>query len=967
MEHLQVLLVVVPLLAAPVCALLPGRRLPWLFATVVAWAAFAMAVALALRVQASGVLSYAIGGWAAPWGIEYRLDAASALVQLLVAAIAAVVLPYAGRSVAQEIDPARQGGFYAALLLLIAGLLGITATGDAFNVFVFLEISSLSSYTLIAMGRDRRALTAAFRYLIMGTIGATFYLIGVGLLYAMTGTLNMADLAERLPAVADTRTVHTAVAFIVVGLCLKIALFPLHLWLPNAYAYAPSAVAALIAATSTKVAVYVLIRFVYTVLGVDFAFGELSLAAVLIGLAVLGMLTASAVAVTQPDARRMLAYSSVAQVGYMVLGLSLASVAGLTAALLHMMNHAVMKGALFMALGCVAYRLGGNTAVSDLRGLGRSMPWTMAAFVAGGSEPDRRAPHRGLHQQVVPRAGGARAGPVDTRRGDRRELAARGGLHLADRRGGVFQWASPHRRERSAVVAARPHVDPGAGEFLARDRHPGHRRTRYAGRAGAARGRAMNSADALLLCLLVPLLGGAGIVAARSRPNLRESVTLITAASLLGSVLAVLAGYLHGEVPTVVLAEPLPGLPLALRPEPLGLLFAVLASGLWLVTSVYSIGYMRAKRESHQTRYYLCFAIALLGAMGVAFASNLLTLFVFYEVLTLSTYPLVAHAGTPEAVRGARTYLGILLATSIGLFLPAIVWTYSIAGTLEFTPGGLLEGRLGDTGAALLLGLFVLGVGKAAVMPVHRWLPAAMVAPTPVSALLHAVAVVKAGVFTITKVVIYVFGLDFLAGVPAERLARLPRRLHGHRGVGGRAAPGQPEATARLFDHRATLLRGDCRDGADAAGGDRRGDPHRGARPREDHAVLHRRSDLRRRGQDAGVRARRDRPAHAVDDGGLRGRCAEHGGRTAHGRLRLEVVHHRRRVPERPVLRADGADRVHRPERRVLPAGDPPRVLPQRDGGAEVRPRRGALADGGGAGAHGHAHRGVLRVQRAGR
>jgi multicomponent Na+:H+ antiporter subunit D len=384
MEHLQVLLVVVPLLAAPVCALLPGRRLPWLFATVVAWAAFAMAVALALRVQASGVLSYAIGGWAAPWGIEYRLDAASALVQLLVAAIAAVVLPYAGRSVAQEIDPARQGGFYAALLLLIAGLLGITATGDAFNVFVFLEISSLSSYTLIAMGRDRRALTAAFRYLIMGTIGATFYLIGVGLLYAMTGTLNMADLAERLPAVADTRTVHTAVAFIVVGLCLKIALFPLHLWLPNAYAYAPSAVAALIAATSTKVAVYVLIRFVYTVLGVDFAFGELSLAAVLIGLAVLGMLTASAVAVTQPDARRMLAYSSLAQVGYMVLGLSLASVAGVTAALLHMMNHAVMKGALFMALGCVAYRLGGNTAVSDLRGLGRSMPWTMAAFVAAG-------------------------------------------------------------------------------------------------------------------------------------------------------------------------------------------------------------------------------------------------------------------------------------------------------------------------------------------------------------------------------------------------------------------------------------------------------------------------------------------------------------------------------------------------------------------------------------------------------
>ena len=280
----------------------------------------------------------------------------------------------------------------------------------------------------------------------------------------------------------------------------------------------------------------------------------------------------------------------------------------------------------------------------------------------------------------------------------------------------------------------------------------------------------MNTATALQICLLVPALGAAGIVAAGRWPNLRESVTLVTAAALLGCVLAVLAGLMDGDLPTVVLAEPLPGVPLALRPEPLGVLFALLASGLWLVTSVYSIGYLRAKQEAHQTRFYLCFAIALVGAMGVAFASNLLTLFVFYEVLTLSTYPLVAHAGTPEAIRGARTYLGILLATSIGLFLPAILWTYSVAGTLEFRPGGVLAGHLGPTETALLLGLFLLGIGKAAVMPVHRWLPAAMVAPTPVSALLHAVAVVKAGVFTITKVVIYIFGLEFLAGVPAERV-----------------------------------------------------------------------------------------------------------------------------------------------------------------------------------------------------
>jgi multicomponent Na+:H+ antiporter subunit D len=185
---------------------------------------------------------------------------------------------------------------------------------------------------------------------------------------------------------------------------------------------------------------------------------------------------------------------------------------------------------------------------------------------------------------------------------------------------------------------------------------------------------------------------------------------------------------------------------------------------------VYSIGYMRGNNEQHQTRFYACFAIALAATMGVAFSANLLTLFVFYEVLTLSTYPLVAHKGDEAAKKGARTYLGILLATSIGLLLPAIIWTWSVAGTLDFTPGGVLEGRLSGGLATVLLLMFVLGTGKAAVMPVHRWLPAAMVAPTPVSALLHAVAVVKAGVFAITKIIIYIFGLDFLVAVPEERL-----------------------------------------------------------------------------------------------------------------------------------------------------------------------------------------------------
>jgi multicomponent Na+:H+ antiporter subunit D len=280
----------------------------------------------------------------------------------------------------------------------------------------------------------------------------------------------------------------------------------------------------------------------------------------------------------------------------------------------------------------------------------------------------------------------------------------------------------------------------------------------------------ISAALALEVALFVPLLGAVLIVLAGRWPNLRETVTLVTALTLFAVVMRVLWGLTHAEVIEITLIEMLPGLSLALHSEPLSILFATVASGLWVVTSVYSIGYMRGNNEKNQTRYYACFAIALAGAMGVAFAANLLTLFVFYEVLTLSTYPLVAHKGDEAAKKGARTYLGILLATSIGLLLPAIIWTWSVAGTLDFTPGGVLEGNISEGLAAVLLLLFVLGVGKAAVMPVHRWLPAAMVAPTPVSALLHAVAVVKAGVFSITKIVIYIFGLDFLTHVPDERL-----------------------------------------------------------------------------------------------------------------------------------------------------------------------------------------------------
>jgi len=373
--------VLVPLIAAPICALLPGRALPWLLAWLAALASLAI-TASALPQLWQGAISYPFGNWPPPIGIEYRIDAANGLVALLVSAVAAFVLPWA-RPINDHEIPERQGVFYALFLLAFAGLLGITLTGDAFNVFVFLEISSLSTYALVAHGWDRRALLASFRYLIMGTVGATFLLIGIGFLYMMTGTLNMADLAERLPEVQDTRTVRAALAFIVVGLGLKLALFPLHLWLPNAYAYAPSFISTFLAATATKVALYVMLRFAFTVFGVEYSFDALPLGAVLMTLAIAGMFAGSWVAMFQRNLKRLLAYSSVAQVGYMVLGVSLATSAGVAAGMLHLFNHALMKGALFMALGTLFWRVG-SVRLDRLAGIGREMPWTMTAFALAG-------------------------------------------------------------------------------------------------------------------------------------------------------------------------------------------------------------------------------------------------------------------------------------------------------------------------------------------------------------------------------------------------------------------------------------------------------------------------------------------------------------------------------------------------------------------------------------------------------
>jgi len=272
------------------------------------------------------------------------------------------------------------------------------------------------------------------------------------------------------------------------------------------------------------------------------------------------------------------------------------------------------------------------------------------------------------------------------------------------------------------------------------------------------------SGESLLVWILVvPFLGMLGVLAMRRDPNLREGVSIAAGVITFGLVATLAMTISWDAPPSLVLAEPLPGLPLTLTPEPLGILFALVASFLWPITTIYALGYMRAHHERNQTRFFCAFAVSISAALGIALAGDMLTLFVFYEILSVATYPLVTHSGTDEAKRAGRLYLGLLMGTSIGLLLLAMVWTWQLTGTLVFTPGGVFGGQVSDGLLGVLLLLFVLGTGKAALMPFHRWLPAAMVAPTPVSALLHAVAVVKAGVFTVLKVAIYLFGIDSIA------------------------------------------------------------------------------------------------------------------------------------------------------------------------------------------------------------
>ncbi|MFZ5914264.1 MAG: monovalent cation/H+ antiporter subunit D family protein [Pseudomonadota bacterium] len=382
--HLPVIAVMTPLLGAILCVLTRSSILAWGLTLIGAAIPALSSLIILVQVLSRGMLSYHMGGWEPPWGIEFRIDAANAFVLVIVSAVGLCCAFFARKSVDEEIPQSSQPLFYTMLLLCLGGMLGVVATGDAFNLFVFLEISSLSAYVLVAMGaqRERRALTAAFNYLIIGTIGASFYVIGLGLIYMLTGTLNMADIAVRISTLGDNTALRMGFAFIMVGLSLKFAMFPLHFWLPNAYTFAPSVVTAFLAGTATKVALYAGLRVLYTMFSIGFLFQTETMLYVFLPLGLAAVFAASITAIFQDNVKRMLAYSSVAQMGYLLIGISLANIGGLMAAVLHLFNHAILKSGLFLAIGCVVYRTG-SCSIAAFRGLGHQMPWTMAALVIG--------------------------------------------------------------------------------------------------------------------------------------------------------------------------------------------------------------------------------------------------------------------------------------------------------------------------------------------------------------------------------------------------------------------------------------------------------------------------------------------------------------------------------------------------------------------------------------------------------
>ncbi len=383
-DHLPVLTVVIPLMAGILTPIVGwiDRRLCWYWVMLTMFAVLLMTSSNLYTVITSGTIHYHLGGWAPPVGIEYVIDLLNGFVCLIIAFIGLMVAIYSIESITKEL-PNKIIPFYSIFLLLVTGLMGMTITGDIFNFYVFLEISSLTAYALIAMGDRGDGVVASFNYLIMGTVAASFILLGIGYLYAVTGSLNIADMQSLLPSIYDNKVVLAALAFFMVGFSIKVGLFPLHAWLPDAYTHAPSAASALIAGLMTKVGAYAMIRFMFSVFTPEFVIDITRMAEILTWAAALAIIVGSVLAIAQSDIKRMLAYSSISQIGYILLGVGLANVIGMQGGLLHILNHSLMKCALFLVAGAIFYKTGIRN-LHQFQGLGKKMPVTTTVFLIAG-------------------------------------------------------------------------------------------------------------------------------------------------------------------------------------------------------------------------------------------------------------------------------------------------------------------------------------------------------------------------------------------------------------------------------------------------------------------------------------------------------------------------------------------------------------------------------------------------------
>ncbi|MDA0916895.1 MAG: monovalent cation/H+ antiporter subunit D family protein [Proteobacteria bacterium] len=382
-KNLPILVVLCPLMMSLFVVLIPNTFISWVVTLFTTLITFIFSLLLYKEVYQYSSISYALGNWIPPLGIEYVIDKVSIIPIIIITLISFLTTFFASKIMPAEINNSSISKVYSLWLLAIAGLIGLVTTGDAFNLFVFLEISSLASVALVAMGaqKDKQALVAAYNYLILGAVGATFYVIGVGLLYSITGTLNLADLSSRITEINDNKALVAGFGFMIVGIMVKAAVFPLHIWLPRAYAYAPSAVSVLLAATATKASLYILARILFSVFDISDTLITLTLTYIILPLSIIAIFAGTIMAIYEKDIKRLLAHSSIAQIGYITLAFAIGTKASVAAGFIHMFNHALIKGALFMAITSMSFYLNKRITINTLSGLGRAMPITFSCFV----------------------------------------------------------------------------------------------------------------------------------------------------------------------------------------------------------------------------------------------------------------------------------------------------------------------------------------------------------------------------------------------------------------------------------------------------------------------------------------------------------------------------------------------------------------------------------------------------------